>query len=108
MRFVFIPFHILFAVVSGRDQSVEDNEGMGRKSSKRCCIFHKVREFGESSTDSSDYDSDEGDESDTDGEGNGDGDMKQPAKGNRGPIARPKNGKKKKKKKIPDYQRHHA
>ena len=34
-----------------------DNEGMGRKSSKRCCIFHKARAFGESSTDSSDYDS---------------------------------------------------
>jgi protein phosphatase 1 regulatory subunit 11 len=37
---------------------VQDNEGMGRKSSKRCCIFHKQRPFGESSTDSSDQDSD--------------------------------------------------
>ena len=36
------------------DESVVNNEGMGRKSSKRCCIFHKQREFGESSTDSSD------------------------------------------------------
>ncbi len=41
-----------------RDESVVDNEGMGRKSSKRCCIFHKPRAFGESSTDTSDYDSD--------------------------------------------------
>eukprot|EP00533_Pseudo-nitzschia_delicatissima_P010821 CAMPEP_0116100108 /NCGR_PEP_ID=MMETSP0327-20121206/12121_1 /TAXON_ID=44447 /ORGANISM="Pseudo-nitzschia delicatissima, Strain B596" /LENGTH=145 /DNA_ID=CAMNT_0003592021 /DNA_START=112 /DNA_END=549 /DNA_ORIENTATION=- len=40
------------------DESVVDNEGMGRKSSKRCCIFHKPRAFGESSTDTSDYDSD--------------------------------------------------
>eukprot|EP00531_Pseudo-nitzschia_arenysensis_P019657 CAMPEP_0116137596 /NCGR_PEP_ID=MMETSP0329-20121206/12328_1 /TAXON_ID=697910 /ORGANISM="Pseudo-nitzschia arenysensis, Strain B593" /LENGTH=147 /DNA_ID=CAMNT_0003632513 /DNA_START=110 /DNA_END=553 /DNA_ORIENTATION=+ len=40
------------------DEAVVDNEGMGRKSSKRCCIFHKPRAFGESSTDSSDYDSD--------------------------------------------------
>jgi hypothetical protein len=30
------------------------------KSSKRCCIFHKQRPFGESSTDSSDYESDHG------------------------------------------------
>ena len=36
---------------------MEDNEGLGRKSSKRCCIFHKPRAFGESSTDSSDNDS---------------------------------------------------
>jgi len=40
------------------DQNVIDNEGLGRKSSKRCCIFHKARPFGESSTDTSDYDSD--------------------------------------------------
>jgi len=40
------------------DETVVDNEGMGRKSSKRCCIFHKPRAFGESSTDTSDYDSD--------------------------------------------------
>jgi len=42
------------------DENVVDNEGMGRKSSKRCCIFHKQRAFGESSTDTSDYDSDHG------------------------------------------------
>jgi Protein phosphatase inhibitor len=29
------------------DETVIDNEGMSRKSSKRCCIFHKQREFGE-------------------------------------------------------------
>jgi len=40
-----------------------DNEGMGKKSSKRCCIFHKQRDFGESSTESdSSDDSDCGDE----------------------------------------------
>ena len=63
------------------DEAVVDNEGLGRKSSKRCCIFHKQRAFGESSTDSSE---EEG--------GKGDGNRK---------IARPK-------KKVPDYQRFHA
>ena len=29
-----------------------DNEHLGRKSSKRCCIYHKKRPFGESSTES--------------------------------------------------------
>eukprot|EP00055_Hartaetosiga_balthica_P011723 m.54299 g.54299 ORF g.54299 m.54299 type:complete len:152 (-) comp7714_c1_seq1:52-507(-) len=36
-----------------------DNEHMGRKSSKKCCIFHKPKAFGESSSESSsDSDSD--------------------------------------------------
>uniref|UniRef100_A0A7S3P7B7 Type 1 phosphatases regulator n=1 Tax=Amphora coffeiformis TaxID=265554 RepID=A0A7S3P7B7_9STRA len=64
------------------DEAVVDNEGMGRKSSKRCCIFHKRRAFGESSTDSSE-------EEDKDGNGNR-------------KIARPK------KKEVPDFQRFHA
>lgn len=86
------------------DESVVDNEGMGRKSSKRCCIFHKQRAFGESSTDSSDYDSDRsGSSSSTasagDGKGTGEDDKaKKPRK-----IARPKAGSK-----VPDYQRFHA
>eukprot|EP00567_Pseudictyota_dubia_P004708 CAMPEP_0197446800 /NCGR_PEP_ID=MMETSP1175-20131217/11656_1 /TAXON_ID=1003142 /ORGANISM="Triceratium dubium, Strain CCMP147" /LENGTH=159 /DNA_ID=CAMNT_0042977963 /DNA_START=43 /DNA_END=522 /DNA_ORIENTATION=- len=77
------------------DENVEDNEGLGRKSSKRCCIFHKQRPFGESSTDSSDNDSDEsGSSSSSGGPGrNNKKNMK---------IARPK------KKKVPDYQRYHA
>ena len=58
---------------------------MGRKSSKRCCIFSKKREWDESST-----------ESDSDG-GMGSGDAK------RTPIARPKT-----KKNVPDFQRFHA
>tara|TARA_A100001035_G_scaffold266110_1_gene248854 strand:- start:291 stop:623 length:333 start_codon:yes stop_codon:yes gene_type:complete len=33
-----------------------DNEGLGRKSSKRCCIFHKVKKFAESDSDESDED----------------------------------------------------
>jgi hypothetical protein len=33
-----------------------DNEGLGRKSSKRCCIFHKNRAFAESDSDESDSD----------------------------------------------------
>ena len=33
-----------------------DNEGLGRRSSKRCCIFHKVKKFAESDSDESDED----------------------------------------------------
>ena len=71
-----------------RDENVIDNEGLGRKSSKRCCIFHKQRAFGESSTDSSDYDSDD----------------------NKKPIARKKKTSdiEKEKKKTPDHLRFHA
>mmetsp|Transcript_31334 Transcript_31334/g.23281 ORF Transcript_31334/g.23281 Transcript_31334/m.23281 type:complete len:99 (-) Transcript_31334:53-349(-) len=31
-----------------------DNEHLGRKSSKRCCIFHKKKHFGESDSDETD------------------------------------------------------
>uniref|UniRef100_A0A7S1Y5A8 Type 1 phosphatases regulator n=1 Tax=Grammatophora oceanica TaxID=210454 RepID=A0A7S1Y5A8_9STRA len=78
------------------DENVVDNEGLGRKSSKRCCIFHKQRAFDESSTDSSDYDSDNSQSSDGDDDGKGD-QKKKPSKR----IAHPK-------KKVPDYQRFHA
>ena len=47
--------HISFA-----DDTV-DNEHLGRKSSKRCCIYHKKRPFGESSTESSGSDCDDPD-----------------------------------------------
>ena len=44
-------------------EDVIDNEGLGRKSSKVCCIFHKTREFGESSSeDDSSSDSDSSDD----------------------------------------------
>ena len=33
-------------------EDVVDNEGLGRKKSKVCCIFHKNREVGESSDES--------------------------------------------------------
>lgn len=43
-------------------EDVVDNEGLGRKSSKVCCIYHKPREFGESSSeDDSSSDSDSSD-----------------------------------------------
>ncbi|KAF2086081.1 hypothetical protein K490DRAFT_58072 [Saccharata proteae CBS 121410] len=46
---------------------VVDNEGMGKKSSKVCCIYHKAREFGESSDESSsDSSSDSGSDSEPD------------------------------------------
>lgn len=35
-----------------------DNENLGRKSSKRCCIFHKRKSFAESDSDESDSDTD--------------------------------------------------
>ena len=43
-------------------EDVVDNEGLGRKSSKVCCIYHKTRRFGESSSeeDSSSDGSDSG------------------------------------------------
>ncbi|KAJ7081864.1 phosphatase inhibitor-domain-containing protein [Mycena belliarum] len=42
------------------DEDVVDNEGCGRKSSKICCIYHKPKNYDESSSeeDSSDSDSD--------------------------------------------------
>ncbi|CAB4374819.1 hypothetical protein RhiirA5_358235 [Rhizophagus irregularis] len=44
------------------DDTVVDNEGLGRKKSKICCIYHKPRAFGESSDeDSSRDDSDDSD-----------------------------------------------
>ena len=59
-----------------------DNEHMGKKSSKRCCIFHKVRKFDESDSDESDSDAEKAREED----------KKQ--------ADDPK--------KVPAYQRHHA
>ena len=82
-----------------RDENTLDNEGMGRKSSKRCCIFHKQRAFDESSTDSSDIESDQSESS------GASGDRKMPAKKKRGrKIAHPKQGKSE----VPDSQRFHA
>ncbi|KKK20010.1 hypothetical protein P175DRAFT_0473233 [Aspergillus ochraceoroseus IBT 24754] len=50
-------------------EDVIDNEGMGKKSSKVCCIYHKARPVGESSSEessssSSDSDSDSDSHSD--------------------------------------------
>lgn len=81
---------------------MEDNEGLGRKSSKRCCIFHKPRAFGESSTDSSDNDS-VGSESSSSSGGGFSSEKRPKDKKNRRRIARPKQTKK-----VPNYQRFHA
>ncbi|KAJ7176603.1 phosphatase inhibitor-domain-containing protein [Mycena filopes] len=40
------------------DDDVVDNEGCGRKSSKICCIYHKPKNFDESSDEDSSSDSD--------------------------------------------------
>jgi Protein phosphatase inhibitor len=100
------------------DENVLDNEGLGRKSSKRCCIFHRQRSFGESSTDSSDYDTDGSGSSAASSSGGGSGNekkmkagpgttTKKKKKGSGGgrKIARPK---KPDNSSVPDYQRFHA
>ncbi len=91
------------------DEGVINNEGLGRKSSKRCCIFHKQRAFGESSTESSEDqsgDDDDGSSSSSSSGGGGSGKARRP-------MARKKDKKKKSggisnKPKIPDHQRFHA
>ncbi|KAI0298024.1 phosphatase inhibitor-domain-containing protein [Multifurca ochricompacta] len=48
------------------DEEVVDNEGLGRKKSKICCIYHRPRQFDESSDeDSSETDSDSDDDGTT-------------------------------------------
>ncbi|KAL3795851.1 hypothetical protein ACHAWO_010143 [Cyclotella atomus] len=87
------------------DEGVINNEGLGRKSSKRCCIFHKQRAFGESSTESSEEDGsgDDGSTSSSSSGGGGSGKARRPMtkkkKKKRGGVGKPK---------VPDYQRFHA
>lgn len=80
------------------DENVQDNEGLGRKSSKRCCIFHKQRDFGESSTDSSDN------ENDDSGSDTGDDKDKKPKAAKRKIANKPKPTRTP----VPDHQRFHA
>jgi protein phosphatase 1 regulatory subunit 11 len=49
---------------------VIDNEHMNKKKSKICCIFHKTREFGESSSESDSSSSSSDSDSDFEGFGN--------------------------------------
>ncbi|KOC17481.1 ppp1r11-prov protein [Aspergillus flavus AF70] len=42
-------------------EDVIDNEGMGKRSSKVCCIYHKARPVGESSSESESSDSESSD-----------------------------------------------
>ena len=72
-----------------------DNEHMGKKSSKRCCIFHKVKKFAESDSDETSDEEDGGDGASGKEEGEG------------GEGAGPEAGKGKPKK-VKNYQRHHA
>jgi len=53
-------------------EDVVDNEGLGRKSSKVCCIYHRPREFGESSSEDDSSDSDSNSD-DTGGDSGDDG-----------------------------------
>ena len=59
------------------EEGVVDNEHMNKKSSKRCCIFHKKRAFGESS-------SEESSGSESEGEGDNDDDDQGPGSGGGG------------------------
>ena len=70
-----------------------DNEHMGKKSSKRCCIFHKVKKFAESDSDET---------SEEEGDGNN---VNKNEKGEGGEGAVSAAGKPKK---VKNYQRHHA
>lgn len=47
-------------------EEVVDNEGMGKKSSKVCCIYHKAREPGDSESESDSSSSDDGGDSEPD------------------------------------------
>ncbi|KAJ3368646.1 Type 1 phosphatases regulator ypi1 [Allomyces arbusculus] len=53
------------------DESVVDNEGLGRKKSKICCIYRKARDWDESDSDSSDFSSDDDSDSDDSDSGHG-------------------------------------
>ncbi|KAI5784674.1 phosphatase inhibitor-domain-containing protein [Geopyxis carbonaria] len=44
------------------DSDVIDNEGMGKKKSKVCCIYHRPRAYDESSSEDDDSDSDDSDD----------------------------------------------
>merc|ERR1712151_500483 len=81
------------------NENVVNNEGLGRKSSKRCCIFHKQRGFGESSS-SSESESSSSSSSEDENDNNDGQDVNRIIKKKYKRIAR--------KKKIPDYQRYHA
>ncbi|KAL3469999.1 phosphatase inhibitor-domain-containing protein [Aspergillus californicus] len=47
-------------------EDVIDNEGMGKKSSKVCCIYHKARPIGESSSESESSESESSDSESSD------------------------------------------
>ena len=89
-----------------RDENTIDNEGLGRKSSKRCCIFHKQRDFGESSTDSSDSD-ESTNTSSSSSSSDGGGGFHRTTKKLKKDFAASSKGEKKKKN-VPDHQRYHA
>ena len=77
------------------DEDVVDNEHMNKKSSKRCCIFHKKRAFGESSSESESESDDGGGGEDGEGEGGeaggrGEKDRKSKRKDKHMHVAQPK------------------
>jgi len=85
------------------DENTIDNEGLGRKSSKRCCIFHKQRAFGESSSDSDESSNTSSSSSSSDGGGG----FHRTTKKLKKDFAASSKGEKKKKN-VPDHQRYHA
>lgn len=73
-------------------EDVVDNEGLGRKSSKVCCIYHKPRGVGESSSEEDSSSSDEGEGSSSGGEGGDDGGGARMVGGGKGRKARGRKG----------------
>ncbi|KAH7321142.1 phosphatase inhibitor-domain-containing protein [Stachybotrys elegans] len=57
-------------------EGVVDNEALGRKSSKVCCIYHRPKAVGESSDESSSSSSDDSSDSDSEPGRKGDADSK--------------------------------
>ena len=79
-----------------------DNEHLGRKSSKRCCIFHKVRKFAESDSDETSSDEEGKNAPPEEGEGEGKSAGEAGASGAAGGAARQKASK------TAPHLRHHA
>ncbi len=89
--------------ISWAEETV-DNEHLGRKSSKRCCIFHKVKKFAESDSDETSDDEKEGDGGAANDERSAGKDGSEPKDGGGKDVPAGKTGKKV----IKNYQRHHA
>ncbi|KAK6339112.1 hypothetical protein TWF696_009896 [Orbilia brochopaga] len=60
-------------------EEVVDNEGLGKKKTKICCIYKKPRQFGESSSEDSSSSSSSDDDQSPDAESNNDPESERPS-----------------------------